>query len=347
MKDLLITSINPAVGKTTFTFALALKLRKEDHNVGYFKPISDGPQDSDAFEAKELLKLDDTLDVICPVTITSYEYDMSDEDIEKNKEKIKSSYNKLKAKYDWLIIEGCRKMNYLAFLGLDHDWLADEFDAKVLVISSGEELEDIDRLVSGKRFFQENVLGAVFTKVPDELFVHFNTSICPKIRNKHNLEVFGLVPNRGNLVAPTAKEIVSAVNGKVLAAKDHLDKLVEEYIVGAMEPESALKYFRKSINKAVITGGDRPQVALAAMETDTSIIILTGSILPPAGVMARAEEKEIPLVLVAGDTFSTVQKLTSQHIYGKLDIEHHEKLEAWDKIFTDVRYKELIELLTE
>ena len=51
-KNLFITSINPGVGKTTFTLALALRLQKDGLKIGYFKPITDKTVDTDARDAK-------------------------------------------------------------------------------------------------------------------------------------------------------------------------------------------------------------------------------------------------------------------------------------------------------
>jgi len=346
MKNLFITSINPGVGKSTFTLALALKLKEEGINVGYFKPITDSHRDTDAKDAKELLAMTESLDIINPQTISQFEYDMKPNQISKIRENIRSAFTQLNETYELLLIEGCRKINYLAFLDLSALELAELCDAKVLLVSSGEEIEDTDRIILGKRYLQEQVLlGAVFTLVPDELFQHFKTVIIPRLAEK-GIDIFGLVPNRGTLVAPTVAEVQSSLNARILAAGDHMDKLVETYVVGAMEPESALKYFRKSINKAVITGGDRPQLALAAMETNTSVIILTGSILPPAGVLARAEEKEIPVLLVIDDTFNTVRKVTEINVYGKIHSDQIDKITAWNQIFDEVAYKKILENLS-
>jgi BioD-like phosphotransacetylase family protein len=40
-------------------------------------------------------------------------------------------------------------------------------------------------------------------------------------------------------------------------------------MVGAMSAENALSYFRRKAHKVVITGGDRPDIQLAALETST------------------------------------------------------------------------------
>ena len=348
MKNLFITSINPGVGKSTFTLALGLKLKEEGLNVGYFKPITDTTRDTDSKDAKELFDMKESLDIICPNIVSAFEYDMKGEQIEEIKASITKSFEQLNSSYDVLLIEGCRKVNYLAFLDLSSKELAEMCNAKVLLVSSGEEIEDTDRLILGKRYLGKELLaGAVFSLVPDELLQHFKTMIIPRLREEKQITVFGVVPNRSHLVAPTVEEIKSTLNARILSGADHLDKLVEDYVVGAMEAESALRYFRKSINKAVITGGDRPQLALAAMETDTSVVILTGSILPPAGVLARSEEKEIPVLLVPDDTFHTVKKLTDLNIYGKLHTDQKDKIQAWNRIFDEVDYKGILQLLSD
>lgn len=53
--------------------------------------------------------------------------------------------------------------------------------------------------------------------------------------------------------------------------------MVEHLMIGAMDVDSALTYFRRKPNKAVITGGDRPDIQLAALETSTKC-----TISPPA-----------------------------------------------------------------
>ncbi|MHA2251057.1 MAG: DRTGG domain-containing protein [Candidatus Kariarchaeaceae archaeon] len=346
--NLIITSLSPGVGKTTFTFALALKFKQEGKNVGYFKPISDTEVDTDAKDAKELLEMQEEESIICPSLVSTYEYDMTDEQKESVKQSILDAYKKLNANYDILLIESCRMVHRLVYLGLSTKELAQMLDAKVLILTSGEEVEDADRLILTTDYLKEagiSVLGGILTLVPQELFELFKTTICPKLTEQFNIKTFGLVPDRTSLVAPTVKEIKEVLNAKVLAGKKYMNKLVENYMVGAMEPESALKYFRRSINKAVITGGDRPQLALAAMETDTSVLVLTGSLHPPAMVLARAEEAKIPVLLVVGDTYSTVKRLTHTPVYGKIHADQKEKLDSWDKIFETVDYKAILSAL--
>ncbi|WP_341473776.1 DRTGG domain-containing protein [Desulfofundulus thermobenzoicus] len=76
-----------------------------------------------------------------------------------------------------------------------------------------------------------------------------------------------------------------------------------------MTADSALTYLRRSADKAVILGGDRADMALAALETSTAVLILTGGLYPDVKVIARAQEKNVPLILVHYDTYTTVEKI--------------------------------------
>jgi len=62
-------------------------------------------------------------------------------------------------------------------------------------------------------------------------------------------------------------------------------------MVGAMNVDSALAHFRRQPNKAVITGGDRPDIQLAALETSTRCLILTGNLPPNPLIIGRAKSE--------------------------------------------------------
>lgn len=347
-KNLLVTSLSPGTGKTTFTIALAQKFRLDGLNVGYFKPITDRTEDTDAANAKAVLGLDDELSVLCPVLITTYEYDMEESQKDDITKKINDAYKQLKDKYDFLIIESCQTVNHLAFLSYSAPHLAILLNAKILMIASGKTVDDVDSIVLMAKFIgsiEAEITGGVLTQVPGEYIEYFRTIICPALLQKHDINMLGLVPDRSDLVAPTVAEVNNAINGKIIAGKKYVDKLVERYMVGAMTPETALKYFRSAVNKAVITGGDRPQLAIAALETDTSVLILTGSIMPPAQVLAKAEERHIPIIIVGGDTFTTVKALTSVPIYGTVHSNKDKKLSAWIKFLEEVDCKKIIKSL--
>ena len=63
-------------------------------------------------------------------------------------------------------------------------------------------------------------------------------------------------------------------------------------MLGAMVVDSGLDYFGRKSNKAAIIQQDRPDMQLAALETPTSCLVLSGSSQPPIySVLQKAESQ--------------------------------------------------------
>ena len=111
-----------------------------------------------------------------------------------------------------------------------------------------------------------------------------------------------------------------------------------------MTSQSALTYFRGAARKAVITGGDRPEILFAALQTDTSVLILTGNLYPDVRVLAKAEELEVPVLLVPYDTFTTITELAS--ITGRINTADAKKIDLAKKMVNDhVEWKSILSKL--
>jgi hypothetical protein len=80
--------------------------------------------------------------------------------------------------------------------------------------------------------------------------------------------------------------------------------MIERFCVGTMDVEHALRIFRGIPRKAVVTGGFRTDIQLAALETDTLALVLTGGVAPHDIILAKAREKGVAVLKVAEDTFS-------------------------------------------
>jgi BioD-like phosphotransacetylase family protein len=95
-----------------------------------------------------------------------------------------------------------------------------------------------------------------------------------------------------------------------------------------MGGQEALNRFRKYQNKGVITGGDRVDIQLAALETSTVVIILTGNLRPPASILHLAEEQGVAVLLVPTSTMGTVDLL--EQAYGRKHLGHTGKLDIFE-----------------
>jgi len=76
-----------------------------------------------------------------------------------------------------------------------------------------------------------------------------------------------------------------------------------------MDVDSALSYFRRTPNKAVITGAHRTDIQLVALETSTKCVVLTGGLQTSDVVISKAQSQGIPIISVETDTFTTVDKI--------------------------------------
>jgi BioD-like phosphotransacetylase family protein len=68
-----------------------------------------------------------------------------------------------------------------------------------------------------------------------------------------------------------------------------------------------MEFFRRRRNMAVVTGADRTDIQLAALEASTQCLILTGAGEPLSQLLNRAEELEVPVLKVDHDTLTTVE----------------------------------------
>jgi len=62
-------------------------------------------------------------------------------------------------------------------------------------------------------------------------------------------------------------------------------------------------------DKLIITAGDRVDMILTALESDTAGIVLTNNILPPSNIISKATDRQIPVLLVAADTYQIAQQI--------------------------------------
>ena len=132
------------------------------------------------------------------------------------------------------------------------------------------------------------------------------------------------MPKSPLLRSVTVGELVRRLDAEVICCpeKDHL--LVETLSIGAMGVNSAMEFFRRRRNMAVVTGADRTDIQLAALEASTQCLILTGLGEPLSQLIHRAEELEVPILKVELDTLSSVEII--EQAFGHVRI--HESIKA-------------------
>jgi len=327
-KAIYIVSTEELSGKSAITIALALTFMERGLKVGYFKPIgisssiTPGKElhDEDVEIMKSILKLGYAEDIICPILLKGDEFleDFVEDNLELFMEKIKSAYRKISENSDVVLLESPHNLMAGSFIGCSAPRIARELGADIILVEMAENDFAIDNVLQSQDLcarWRANLLGVIFNRVPEDRIERFRGMIKPFIE-KQNINVLGVIPEDRELKAPTVREICEFIGGRILAGKDGLDNVVEEILVGAMTPESAAKYFRRALNEVVITGGDRTDIILTALEMGVSAIILTGNLYPSVKVFPKADHLKIPLLLVPYDTYTTLQYI--QRVIGRI-----------------------------
>ncbi len=231
---------------------------------------------------------------------------------------------KLEGDVDCLnILEGSGSLNEGSLYGLNLAKLANDLEAKVLLVHLWHDPRSIDALLSAKQELGKKFLGVVLNAVTPEDVGIIQENVVPSLE-KFGIQVFGVMPRSPLLRSVTVSELVRRLKAKIICCSDRLELMVETLSIGAMNVNSAMEFFRKRRNMAVVTGADRTDIQLAALEASTQCLILTGAGEPLPQFISRAEELEVPLLKVNTDTLSTVEVI--EHAFGHVRL--HEAVKA-------------------
>jgi len=336
MIPILVASNTPYAGRTFIALGLAMKLKEMDFDVGYMKPlgtvpVKSGPKmhDADALFAREVLGITDPIETISPVMMDiDQQAKLLTGELKDAQKRVLAAFQALRKK-DFAVIVGAGDLFEGALAGLDALSLAEAMKAYVLFVEPWRGDVSIDALYGAARLFGGRFAGAVLNKVPEAALFRVKQEIKPLLQKK-GVQLFGTFPRDRFLESVTVRQLSEILNGKVLSGESRLDESVENFLIGAMDVDSALTYFRRTPNKAVITGAHRSDIQLAAMETSTKCIIITGGLQTKEVVLSKARETSTPILSVPDDTFSTIG--TIEQRVGKTSIRERSKVDRARKI---------------
>ncbi len=347
MKSLHITGAERYSGKTATCLALGMRMQQDGYKVGYLKPLSLQPwrignkiADEDAAYVKKVLNLPAEPWELSPIVITP-EF-LREQLVNPGKEdlmaKVLQAYEKLGKDQDVLIVEGGGSLREGYVVGLPTVGVVNKLGSKALVIAKyREEVRMLDDVLSTQARLGEAFCGILINRVPEDASDFVKKIAVPFLENK-KVKVFGVLPEVRGLSALTVGELIRLLDAEVLTKYQRAEALVENLTVGAMTAEAALSRFRRSANKAVITGGDRTDIQLAALETSTTCLILTGNLRPSPLVIKQAEEFGISVLLVRTNTMETIEQI--EKFFGKTHLGQSTKLTQFQALLEEHLDKE-------
>jgi BioD-like phosphotransacetylase family protein len=339
MKSLYITSVERFSGKTATCLALGLHFKADGYRVGYLKPLSLQPwrvgehiADEDAAFVKEVLGLSASPWELSPVVLTP-EF-LRARMVAAREENLMDLVNRAAQKAgeeaDILLLEGGGSLREGYVVGLPTVQVAHELGSQVLVmIKYREDVRMLDDILASQSRLGDAMTGILINRVPPEA-KQFITEVAIPFIEKRGVPVFGILPEVRGLAALTLGELVDILQPELLTKVIRPSALIENLTVGAMTAEAALSRFRRYANKAVITGGDRTDIQLAALETSTTCLILTGNLRPSPLVVKQANEFGVPILLVHNNTMETIEKVECN--FGKTHFRQTNKLDQFKNL---------------
>lgn len=351
MSHLYITSAEMFSGKSALCVGIGLRFRADGLKTGYMKPVNincplcDGlAYDEDVIYAKQVFEMPEPIDLIGPVALTParFEQQMRGPEID-YEPKFKEAFDIIAQGRDVLVLEGGRSLREGYVANLPPKKVVEITDAKVLLALKYDEALMVDRALTALNYFGDRMTSVIFNEVPRTRLEYVQDVVTPYL-TRRGIKVLGMLRIDPLLMAPTVAELAEGLHAEILCAPEKTGELVEHMLVGAMGAESALAYFRRKANKAVVTGGDRADIQMAALETSTRCLILTGNLYPSPAVIRRADELDVPVLLTDMDTRSTVE--TVEEFFGRSRFQQPQKTEHFSALLKEyVDFATLYEIL--
>ncbi|MDA8066237.1 MAG: phosphotransacetylase family protein [Thermaerobacter sp.] len=320
--NLAILSPKPHAGKSALCLGLGYHLKKQGRPFSYLKLVGDlsGEGAADAAFLGAMLELADPPELLSPLrggpellaALLRGEGAAAVAPGER-------ALEQLLARPGTLLVEGAADLAAGCSLGLDAVNLAQRAGARAVLVVDDHACLGADWICLARRLLGERLGGVVYNRVPVPRVASLRED-ARRLLARTGPALLGILPEDRLLNSLTVAELAEILGGEVLCASDRTDAWVEHYLVGAMHVESALRFFRRTPAKAVITGGDRSDIQLAALETGARCLILTGNLPPAPAVLGRAADQGVPMLLVAADTLQTVERLEEE--WGRMHLRH-------------------------
>jgi BioD-like phosphotransacetylase family protein len=332
VKSLYIASTQGSGGKTTIAVGLCLALQRRGLKAGYFKPVgtlassaSGVLLDEDAAFVTALLGLDDELTDVCPVVLDEDAlHDVLAGSEVDAMNRVTEAFARVSAGKDLVVCEGLGEIWQGRFLRTSGAEVVAQLDLRTLLVAKFAGARLLDDIIYVKDALKQRLLGVLFNMVPQSR-LGLVTEQYVRFLEKHGITTYGALTSNSRLSAVSVAEIVDALGGTYVCGAQHGDRLVETYMIGAMSPDHALRYFQLTPDKVVIVGGDRAEIILTALDTPTVAVVLTGNYVPSPAVLERAEERGVPLISVETDTVTAADDL--RRLFGRLRVKDRGKIE--------------------
>ena len=162
--------------------------------------------------------------------------------------------------------------------------LAEKTDALVVLVCGYN-----DDVPAAAAPYGSRLAGVIINNVPIYRRNELDSRIAPQI-SAAGIKLIGWLPEDRRLLAPTVDLVAEHLDGILAVCPENKDRLIDNFLIGGLVLDWGPHYFGSKENVGVVVRGDRPDVQLAALQTDTvRALVLTKGIPPIEYVYYEAE----------------------------------------------------------
>ncbi len=286
MVTIFVTSLSGGAGKTAICAGIGKQLISQGKKVGYLRPlIGAPPADGDAFFMKEIMSLQEPLDALCPAFTNENQLTAN----------FKKAFDAVAGGKDVVLIEGTIAS------------IARAVSAKVIIVATYAEMTD-GKVTAAYKSFGQQMAGVVVNKVPVSQLNRVRGEATATF-GKSGVTVLGILPEDRALMTFSLAELVKLIDGQVLNSTEKTDELAGSIMLGAMTVDSALPYFNRMANKVAVIRSERPDMQMAALQTSTRALVVTGASPMIPQVQNLAEDKKVPVITTKYDVATVTNRI--------------------------------------
>ena len=347
-KAIYIATVESDSGKSLISLGILRMMLIKSAKVGYFRPIinefNEHSYDEHTNTAIKFFNLDINYKDCFAYTQTEVVELLSEGKADDVIHNVIKKYKKLEANYDYVLVEGTDFSGEGGFTELDVNlMIAKNLGIPALIVGSGNGKKKKDFIntmqLSYNSFINKevDVIGIIANKIEVDEVDYIRKELIKSFPEKLQIDI---IPKVDFLAFPTVKEVVQALQGRVLFGNQFLDNAIGSYSTGAMQLRNYLTRIKE--NALVITPGDRADIILGALQANASKnypkiagIILTGSLVPEDAIIKLIEgvQSTVPIIAVDGGTFKITNKIGA--VKSKIYATHNKKillsLDTFDK----------------
>ena len=204
--------------------------------------------------------------------------------------------------------------------------LADALDARVLLVARYSPDLTAEQIMEAAGGFGDRLAGVVLNRVFKYRAQDAQARLAEGLQAK-DIPVLALLPEDRRLQAVTVDRIAEHLNGEYFLGQDKKDQLFDNVLIGGIVLDNGVEYFGINHTKAVLVRADRPDIQMAALQTPTRCLVLTGGHRPIQYIEHEAREEEVPVILVQQGTLEASRQLDT--LFDGASVHHPDKADAF------------------